>query len=525
MTKYSEHYWKLEKYKQNFEKLIERIKSTDNFEEKLDLAVYAAEYFVSHNTGYYTSSVLEKVFVDCAKKIKTDLSNIHYKKDSVLHVITMGYETGGHTRVVERWIENAPSNQVHSVLQTTAANIKLAVLEKNIKSKNGEFIVLENSLSLKEKAAKLREYAMNYEYIILHTHMEDPVPIIAFGTEEFTRPVFLYNHASHHPWIGKSIADLVLDIENNDSVTTEKRGITNTYFLGVPSKEISVSIPDKNKFKEKINFPSDKKIIVTCGTDIKYRTISGRSFADYLSSIMDENTRCYVIGIPPENREWRNAINRSGKDIILMGPISFENGFLDYLKAADLYLDSYPLCGGTATIDAISSGTPALSLKSVYPQFDYLTRTSAYCKTEKEFIDKAKRVLNDQNYANELFQELKNSLIEHQSIEVWNKKIEKLFETAPKFHKVKDLSNSVDYSESNDLSVLCNTLIDRNFLTLKDIKLLSDKDITEIIKYGNLYKKQGIPFIFNILSYKKYCKKIKIIKLFGMTIYKYSKFV
>lgn len=74
-----------------------------------------------------------------------------------------------------------------------------------------------------------------------------------------------------------------------------------------------------------------------------------------------------------------------------IGFVDFDKGFLDYLKAADLYLDSYPLCGGTAMIDAISSGTTVLSLKSVYPQFDYLTKTSAYCKTKEEFIDKAKK--------------------------------------------------------------------------------------------------------------------------------------
>lgn len=523
MGKYSDHYWKIEIYKQNFEKMLKKLQLLDDIEEKLCFASSLAYYFVYHNTGYYTSSVLEKVFLDYAQTIKIDLSKIQYKKNSVLHILSQGLETGGHTRVVERWIENAPQDQIHSVIQIHDTDAKLITLKNNVKSKNGEFISLNNKLSIREKAIELRKLAMEYEYIILHTNMEDPTAIIAFGTEEFTRPILFYNHASHHPWIGKSIADLVLDIEDNDPVTKEKRGITNTYFLGVPSKEISILKPNKKEIRDKLILPVDKKIIVTCGSAARFRNVLNKSFVDYLSSILDDNSCCYVIGVKPKNREWQKNIKRSKKDIKLMGYISFGDGFLDYLKAADLYLDSYPLCGGTAVIDAISSGVPVLSLKSVDSQFDYFINTSAYCKTEDEFIEKAKKVLNNENYAQELFEELKNSLIKYQSVDAWNKKVENLYKIAPKQHKVKDLFNIKDYSEPNDLSVLCNSIIDKKFLTVKNIKLLSDKKIKEIIKYGNLYKTQGVPFIFQILSYKKLSIKIKILKLFGITIYKYAK--
>lgn len=514
---YEEHYNKISILRQNFEKILERLKVESDFEDKLKLAMRATDYFVHNNSGYFTSSVLENFFLDFAKKIKVDLKDINYEKDSILHVMSMGYETGGHTRVVERWIENAPNNQKHSVVFTWNNSSKLTTLENNVKNKNGEIITFDSKMSLAQKATELRKLAMKYEFVILHTHMQDPTATIAFGVEEFKRPVLLYNHASHLAWLGKSVADLVLDIENNDPVTKEKRGITNTYFLGVPSKKISLTIADKIEAKKRLNLPLDKKIIVTSGADSRFRTISGKSFVEYLISIMDENTICYVIGIKPYNIKWQKSIKKSGKDIKLLGYINFNDGFLDYLKAADLYLDSYPLCGGTAMIDAISSGTAVLSLKSVYPQFDYLTCTSAYCKNEKEFIDKAKRILKDNNYANEIFEEVKTSLKDYQSIEAWNKKIEKLYEIAPKEHKVQDLSNIKDYCEVNDLSVLCNVITNKKFLTSKNIKLLSDKQIEKMIKYGGLYKTQGIPFVFQVLSYKN----AKIFKLFGITVYSY----
>ena len=57
MSQYSEHYWKINIYKRNFEKILDSINTTDDFNEKLNLAIYASKYFVYHNTGYFTSSV------------------------------------------------------------------------------------------------------------------------------------------------------------------------------------------------------------------------------------------------------------------------------------------------------------------------------------------------------------------------------------------------------------------------------------------------------------------------------------
>lgn len=484
MSQYSEHYWKINIYKRNFEKILDSINTTDDFNEKLNLAIYASKYFVYHNTGYFTSSVLERFFLKCAKTIHLELHNIQYKKDSILHVLTNGYETGGHTRVVERWIKNASPNQVHSVLQTKQTGVSLSVLRNIVKEHNGNFIVFSNKLSITEKAIELRKLGMKYEYVVLHTHMEDPIPIIAFGTDDFTRPVLLYNHASHMPWLGKSVADVVLDIEKGDQVTSEKRKISNTFFLGVPSKSVSIEISDKNKERFKLNIPVDKKVIVTSGMAMKYRNISGKSFIDYLIDIMDDNTYCYVIGVEKNNKEWKKSILKSGKKIFLLGVVDFNKGYLNYLKAADLYLDSYPVGGGTATIDAIASGTPALSLQSVYPQFDYLIKTSAYCKTGKEFIQKAKQILCDKEYAAKVFSELRESLVEHQSVAAWNKRMKELCHIVPERHKINNLNGVVDYSKPNDLSVLTNTICNEKFIKIKRIRKISDKKLNMIKHKG-----------------------------------------
>lgn len=522
MNLYSEHYNKISIFRNNFEKILEKLKSKSDSTTKLKYALCAANYFVEYNTGYFTSSILEKFFIDFANNIKIDLKNINYKKNSILHIMSEGYKTGGHTRVVERWIENAPDNQTHSVIFTWKNTINLSVLENNVKNKNGKYISLGDIDNITEKATILRKTAMEYEYVVLHTHMQDATPIIAFGTEEFTRPVFLYNHASHMPWLGKSIADLVLDLKESDEVTIHKRKINNTFFMGIPTKKTSFTKTiNKNEARKKLNIPLDKKIIVSSGSMSRYINISGNDFTDYLNAIMDDDTYCYVIGVGrnPENTSWEKIKKETNNRVITFDLIDFDKGYLDYLMAADLYLDSYPLCGGTATIDAITCGAPVLTLNSAYPQFDYLAKTSAFCKTKEEFINKAKRILNDKDYANNILEEVKDSLKQYQSIDAWNKRIEKLFEIAPKKHKIQRLVEGNDYCENNDLSVLCNAVHNDKFLKIQKHKRFKYIDIIYIMKYGKLYKTKGIPFIFQIFSHETEYKKTKVYKLFNKTIF------
>ena len=48
-------------------------------------------------------------------------------------------------------------------------------------------------------------------------------------------------------------------------------------------------------------------------------------------------------------------------------------------------------------------------------------------------------------------------------------------------------------------------------------------EVLQVKHYGLLYKKRGIPYLFEILSYKKSATKIKIFKLFNIKIFSYVK--
>ena len=521
-SKYKKYYPLLKKANDKYNFLLEKIKLLENFNEKNSAIQSLLEMAVYHNVGVWCSSYIENFYTDYAKTIDLDDYNIEYKKNSFLHVLTTGYNTGGHTRVVERWIDNAPEYQIHSVVFLTPNNDSMNVIEDIIKKHTGECIYFDKFLPINEKALKLRKLALNYEYIILHTHMEDIIPLIAFGTEKFKRPVLLYNHASLLFWTGKSIADIILDIVNNDEITVVKRNIKNTFFLGVPSKDIVYSISDKKLLREKLGLPLNKKIIISSGSSQKYCIIDNDSYADTIKKLIDDNTYCYIIGISPNDKYWKQIQKETNGHIIPLGYIKFNEGYMDYLSCADLYIDSYPMTGGAAMIDVISRGIPAISIKTVDIQLDYFTSSSVYCNTKEEFILKAKKILNDNIYAQSIVKELQKLLEENQSIKAWNKRVEKLIEYTPKIHRVKNLSNEKDGVFIDDLSVLMNVMTDSNALNKKSIlKNIIKQNFNDFIKYGINYKRKGIPFLFEILSFKKSEKKTKIIKIFGFNVLSY----
>lgn len=518
MGLFEKYYDKVALQKTNFETMLTMIETTDDIKEKLEIAEFALHYATYNNTGYFTSSVLEKVFTDYAKSLKINLSGIKHKPNSFLHILTEGYGTGGHTRVVERWIENAPITQSHSVVILKHNGAILETLAKNIANKNGEFIIFDTSLNLKDRALKLRKLTMGYEYIILHTHMDDATAVVAFGTEDFTRPVLFYNHASHLFWIGKSITDLLLDLWHDDGITRKRRKIFNTYFLGIPSKKIQLIDANKTASRKKLNLPLDKKIIITAGSAFKFKPIDDENLLDVIKQIIDDKCVCYAIGIPQNDKAWSKAKEKSGDKIVPLGMINFDSGYMDYIKSADLYLDSYPFPGGTASIDAISVGVPTLSLKTALPQLDYLQNTSGYCLSKYEFIEKAKNILTNQVFSRKISDEEKQSLIKYQSIEAWNEKIENLLKIAPKTHKVQDLSKENDFCEIDDICVLNNVTYNENFMT--KCQTMSEYDIQN----GFVYKKIGVDWLLSIEKRRKINhNKIKIIKLFNTPIIKWYK--
>ena len=516
MNQYEKFFCRIQENKRKFELLLDFIQETDNELMKIYVAQKALTFAVYKSTGYFYSTVLENFYVNLAEKNHISLENIDFTDNSFLHVMTECYPTGGHTRIVERWIENAYSDEKHSVILLKQKNIKIPnTLKDNIKKRSGELFILNDDEDQISKALELRKLGMRYKYIILHVHMDDPVPTIAFGSRDFTRPVILFNHAQHMFWIGKRIADIVADFMIGRDISRVRRKLSNIYKLPIPVDSNITEKINKVDSRKRLGISTNQKMIITVGSAYKYRPIlNDYLFFEIIDEILDQNLDAYLYVIGPDNNEvdWDNLKNKYGTRIVILGSVSFDEGYIDYLNAADILIDSYPVAGGTVCVDAVKNNCPFLSLKNVLGNVDFIAESEGFCKDKDEMFFKVNQMLNDKVYLNNILENEKKLYEKDYSRENWKLYLKRIL-SGVKLHTIKNL----DYETEP-------VLIDDYCVALNEFYKKDDIDFVGIDKLGICVRTKGIPFLCEKRTYESYEGTSKFLILFGLKIkYKWIK--
>ena len=415
----------------------------------------------------FSSNVIENAFIKLAKLKKIKLTK-NYAKNTILHVMTEAYNFGGHTRCVERWISLMKEYQ-HSCAVLSQSTDFPDNLRNIINESKGELVFYEKKEPIVAKALKLREYASSFEYVVLHTHPHDPSALIAFGTPDFKRPIILFNHADHIFWLGLSVADYVADLNSGgNKITSINRGAKNSFILGIPEDTSDILSIDKNEAKRKLNIPLDKKVIFASGNTKKFEPTSETSFDNIISDILnkDNNVLFYIVGVDKNSVFWPKLQEKYFNNLFIFNTLDYKTEYPLYLSAADLVIDSYPVGGGTALIDALKASKPILSLSKV--QSDFVLKSNAFCKDYNKLIEKSLKVLSDNTYANNLYQNILKQWEKYLSSDSWIKNNKKLMSLLPKTHKIykinRKISKEINYYTLN----VCRWVEGDNKKILKD---------------------------------------------------------
>ena len=380
---------------------------------------------------------IEQELIEVGQSIPFKASS-QFIKNSHLHLMTQAFQTGGHTRVCERWIEFSRGNETHSILLTEQQNNPIPQsLEKVVHEKRGSIYTLNSSPLVKIK--EIREIASNYEKVILHIHADDQVTFIAFATSNFKRPVLFFNHLDHVFWIGTAISDLVINLRTTAvEQSIQYRSAQKNIFLPLPIKTPNInSIKNIAALRKKLKIRQDSRVVVTLASSEKYTPIKGYDFVKDFIEILKKYKDLHLIAIGPSPTEkrWIDAQEITGNRMNAIGRIPHEE-LSDYFSLADFAIDSYPMPSFTALLDVASLGIPCVTLVTPFGSMDCVQKSDSLCLNKEMLHDQIDKILTSRIETN-LFQKVK----EFHFKEPFLYYLDKVKKETPNCHELTDKGN------------------------------------------------------------------------------------
>lgn len=394
-------------------------KNEKDLVNKLKMYQFCTTLYWHNYSGTFVNKQIEKDLVEISEKIISEDLEENFDEKHILHIMTEAYETGGHTRVVKHWIE--ATNFKHTVLINKSNSGIPNFLREIVELKNGK-IIINSENTLIDKAKFLVKEATKYKFIVLHHHPDDILPLIAFGSKKFKRPIFMYNHADHVWGCGYSVCNKIIELCKQGVIHSNKyRAIPENkiIFAGIPLYFDNYRTNIKNKYE---------KSIVTMASSYKFQPVQNINYQDFVDKLLtkDNELNFYVIGVEKDDKLWQKLLNKFPQRLHLLGILAKEEAHKLIINCK-LFLDSFPLGSSTSVIEAVNLGVPILSYSSPIQHMDSYKMYS-YNNLE-ELLNECNKVLNFSIEEVISFSEKqRESFIQWHSLDFFKKNIELLNE-------------------------------------------------------------------------------------------------
>jgi hypothetical protein len=356
--------------KRNFAEFEHYIGRAQSYLDQGELAAAAAHCAIAshiatqNHCGVFWSPRAERILNEVGRRTERDgpvrAPTTEFKR--VLQVVTQVSPVGGHTKMLCQWVK-ADAGRVHSLVLTQHRGPTPEFVHATFKASGGRVEQLNHRPGGQlDWARRLRRIARDFDLVILHTHCEDVVPLIAFADTEKHPPVLILNHADHLFWYGPSICHLSINLRDAaQELAIARRGVAPERNILMPTlSETVVRTRSREEAKRELGVDPDAILLVSAARRPKYRTMHGVTFADIHAPVLakHQNAELVVVGAgSPE--DWGPASESVGGRI--RGVAETPNPKI-YFEAADIYVDSYPFVSSTSMMEAAGYGLPLLTL-------------------------------------------------------------------------------------------------------------------------------------------------------------------
>ena len=283
------------------------------------------------------------------------------RPERVLHVLTEGYDTGGHTRLAWRWmLEDAERR--HSAVLTRQRTPMPEPLAAAVRERGGQLHALPPTAPLLDRAAALRAHAQTFDLLVVHGHPDDPVPTLALAAG-IRPPVVVENHADHTFWLGRGLADALVSPRSvGHLLASARRGIPagRSAVLEVPLTGVEPGAVDRAAARRELGLPEGVPVLLTVASHYKYEPVGDLHLLDAIERALHAVPDAILLAVGPHDvGRWAHAREATGGRVRALGR---KADLAPYYAAADAYLESYPFSSLTAVSEAAAHGTPVLAL-------------------------------------------------------------------------------------------------------------------------------------------------------------------
>ncbi|MCK9250951.1 MAG: hypothetical protein M0P31_18470 [Solirubrobacteraceae bacterium] len=338
-----------------------------------DVAVALAEaayhWSYQRHPGRLVDPALEGLLHDVGRRRVPGRPGASHATDAdavrrVLHVATETYATGGHTRVLERWIANDAARTSTLLLlgQRTPLPPRTAAIARDA----GAAIVRPPADATPlERARDLRALAALHDLVVLHTHPDDVVPALALADPVGRPPVLLFNHAGHLPWPGVGAVDAVASLWDPDvDACVTRRGLPRERSTPLPLPATARALPDRDVARRSLGIAPEAPVLVSIGSAFKVAPTLEPSFASIVRTLVERIPDLVHVAVGPGPAEAAAGLVPEHPRVRALGTL---DDIGPVLAAADLMLDTWPISGATALLDGAAAGLTTVSLGDPSP--------------------------------------------------------------------------------------------------------------------------------------------------------------
>ncbi len=380
--------------------------------------LYNIKYNFRHN-NIFDNSRLDKKIEHFALKLKLKEKK-ELKSENLAFFATEFYEQGGHGVLLRNILQNIPKNYNTKLFLTKKSKSmriskkRMAEIANYTQIDGVDFSFLCEKRLLRKIFDKITDFSPKAIIVFMHPNDAFAAATLALLKKYTDIKILFVNFAAHHPSLGMSFADLILELcPYNAFVTQKYRNLKNTHVIWLAGEsEKNLQVFNEEKIKEtrkKIGIPEN--CVCTMTGCASYKLYSGEKseFLEFICKLLEKYENLYhvlITNLTDELKQIINSLFQSSKAKNRLIILNFTANYKPIFISADFFIDSFPMSNDLTMIDLMSLKIPFVSMinkKNIIQSFnEFLPKNYPYVFENLEDLERGVHKLLDKEERNRI---------------------------------------------------------------------------------------------------------------------------